>query len=61
MTAIAPGNYKLFAFDDVDPNRVLYDPEFLRPFDGDGQSIDISEGGNQSVHLKAIQQPAEPQ
>jgi protocatechuate 3,4-dioxygenase beta subunit len=61
MTAIAPGSYKLFAFENVDPNRVLYDPEFLRPFEGEGQSIDMSEGGTESVHLKAIQQPAETQ
>ncbi|HLY20780.1 MAG TPA: carboxypeptidase regulatory-like domain-containing protein [Bryobacteraceae bacterium] len=54
IQAIAPGTYKLFAFEDADPNQVMYDPDFLRPFESQGQSIEIAEGGKESVQLKII-------
>jgi len=56
MKGIAPGSYKLFAWEDADPNRVLYDPDFLKPFDSQGKSIEISEGSKESVQLKLIKQ-----
>jgi hypothetical protein len=61
MQGIAPGSYKLFAWEDADPNQVLYDPDFLRPFDSQGKSIEVSEGGKQSVPLSLIKQPGEKQ
>jgi hypothetical protein len=58
MQGIAPGSYKLFAWEDVDANQVMYDPDFLKPFDSQGKSIEISEGGKESVQLKLIKQAA---
>lgn len=56
MQGIAPGSYKLFAWEDVDTNQVMYDPDFLKPFDAQAQSIEISEGSKESVQLKLIKQ-----
>ncbi len=59
IPGIAPGSYKLFAFEDADSNRVMYDSDFWRPFDSQGQSMEISEGGKESVQLKAIKPTGE--
>jgi protocatechuate 3,4-dioxygenase beta subunit len=56
MQAIAPGSYKLFAWQEVDPNQVMYDPDFLKPFDSQAQSVEISEGSQKSVQLTLIKQ-----
>jgi hypothetical protein len=59
IAGVAPGTYKLFAWDDVEVNAVLYDPDFLRPFETGGQSIQISEGVRHSANLKLIVKPPE--
>ena len=59
MRGIAPGSYKLFAWEDADPNQVLYDPDFLKPYDSKAQTVEISEGSRQSVRLKLIKQAGE--
>jgi protocatechuate 3,4-dioxygenase beta subunit len=51
---IAPGSYKVFAWDDADPNVVLYDAEFLRPYEGGGQNLEIQSNGKHTVELKLI-------
>jgi hypothetical protein len=56
MQGIAPGSYKLFAWEDVDINEVMYNPDFLKPLDSQAQSIEISEGSKESVQLKLIKQ-----
>jgi protocatechuate 3,4-dioxygenase beta subunit len=56
LQGIAPGSYKLFAWQEVDPNQVMYDPDFLKPFDAQAQSVEISEGGQKSVQLTLIKQ-----
>jgi hypothetical protein len=33
INGIAPGTYKLLAWDKVDNNAVMYDPDFLRPYE----------------------------
>jgi hypothetical protein len=59
IAGVAPGAYRLFAWDDVEVNAVLYDPDFLRPFETAGQSIQIAEGGRHAANLKLIVKPAE--
>jgi uncharacterized protein (DUF2141 family) len=59
ITGVAPGTYKLYAWDDVEVNAVLYDPDFLRPFETAGQSIQITEGARQAGNLKLIVKPPE--
>ena len=53
---ISPGEYKLFAWEDVE-NGAYQDPEFLQPFENQGESVGIREGGRENRQLKLI--PAE--
>jgi 5-hydroxyisourate hydrolase-like protein (transthyretin family) len=59
ITGVAPGIYKLLAWDDVEVNAVLYDPDFLRPFETASQSIQVFEGARHSASLKLIVRPPE--
>jgi hypothetical protein len=52
--AIAPGSYKLFAWDKVDPNAVMYDPDFLRPYEALGQTVEIRPSDKKVLELKLI-------
>jgi uncharacterized protein (DUF2141 family) len=54
IRGIAPGSYKVFAWDQVNANAVLYDPEFLRPYEGEGQGLEIRPGGKQTADLRLI-------
>jgi hypothetical protein len=60
IQGIAPGAYKLYAWEDVDMNAVRYDPDFLKPYEALGQAVQISEGASESVTVKLIKQPAAP-
>jgi protocatechuate 3,4-dioxygenase beta subunit len=53
---ISPGEYKLFAWEDVE-NGAYQDPEFLQPFENQGESVTIREGSRENRQLKLI--PAE--
>lgn len=55
--AVAPGLYKLFAWEDADVNAALYDAEFRKPFEGKGQSVDVAEKQKTTVQLKVISKP----
>jgi hypothetical protein len=54
IRGIAPGSYKLFAWDTVDPNAVMYDPDFLRPYEALGESIEVRPTEKKAVELKLI-------
>jgi hypothetical protein len=56
LQGITPGDYKLFAWEDVE-SGAYQDPEFLKPFESAGESVTIREGGRESRQLKLI--PAE--
>jgi hypothetical protein len=58
IAGIAPGSYRLFAWDGADLNGVRYDPDYMKPFEGAGQSVQISEGDKENVSLKLIAVPA---
>jgi hypothetical protein len=60
IQGVAPGAYKLYAWDDVDTNAVRYDPDFLKPYEALGQTVQISEGASEHVTVKLIKKPAEP-
>lgn len=53
---IAPGNYKLFAWEDVDPGAAQ-NADFRKPFESQAASVTIRAGSHETVQLKAI--PAE--
>jgi protocatechuate 3,4-dioxygenase beta subunit len=59
IMGIAPGTYKIYAWDDVNVNAVLYDPDFVKPFEAMGQTLRISENDKQTVQLKLIKAPEE--
>jgi Carboxypeptidase regulatory-like domain len=54
IRGIAPGSYKLYGWDKVDVNAVMYDPEFLRPFEGAAQIIEILPHDKKAPELKLI-------
>ncbi len=53
LTGVAPGEYKLFAWEEIEPGA-YQDPEFLRPYERRGESLHIGEAGHASVQLKLI-------
>jgi hypothetical protein len=54
IRGIAPGEYKLYAWDNVDTNAVIYDPDFLRPYEALGQAIDVAASDKKVIELKVI-------
>ena len=59
IRGVAPGKYKLFAWDQVNSDAVLYDPEFLKRVDSNGKTVEIKENGKESVQLKLIANAAD--
>jgi hypothetical protein len=52
ISGIAPGTYKLWAWDKVDRNAVMYDPDFLRPYEGAAQSLSVASSDKKVIELK---------
>jgi hypothetical protein len=59
ITGIAPGDYKLFAWQEVEADAPQ-DPEFLKPYENQGQSLTIREGSREKTQLKLIQAEETP-
>lgn len=57
LASIAPGEYKLFAWEDTEPGAYL-DPEFLRPVEARGEAVRVQESGGYTVELRLIPAPA---
>jgi hypothetical protein len=51
---VAPGDYRVFAWDDV-PDDSWQDPDFLRSYEHLGKPVRITEGSRSSVELELIQ------
>ena len=51
---IAPGKYKLFAWEAVDTNAAMFDPEFRKPFESKGQTVEVEERQKATVQLQLI-------
>ena len=56
---LPPGDYKLFAWEDVEYGAYM-DPDFLRPVEDRGQSISIQESSRETVQLNLIPGDAAP-
>lgn len=56
LKGIAPGEYKLFAWEQVESGS-YQDPDFLKPFESKGESVTIKENSHENKQLKLI--PAE--
>jgi protocatechuate 3,4-dioxygenase beta subunit len=59
ISAIVPGSYKAYAWEEVDTNAVRYDPEFVKPYESSAQIVQIAEGSKGTATLKQIQKPAD--
>src|SRR5579859_4833713 len=56
IKGVAPGGYKLFAFEQMDWGA-YQDPEFLKPHEDKGEAVAIRESSHETAQLKVI--PAE--
>ncbi len=54
IKGVAPGGYQIYAWDKVDTNAVMYDPDFLRPYLTDGQTVEVSPNDKKDLNLKLI-------
>jgi hypothetical protein len=53
ITGITPGNYRLFAWEDLEA-YAYFDPEVLAKYQAQGKPIRVSENSSQTVDLQAI-------
>ena len=53
LRTIAPGDYKLFAWEDLEPFAYI-DPDFVRKYEALATPVKISEHGNVTVEVKVI-------
>jgi hypothetical protein len=60
LRGIAPGDYKLFSWEQVEPNA-WEDPDFLKLFEVKGESVSLQEGDGKSVDLVAIRSASHEQ
>jgi hypothetical protein len=55
----APGRYQLFPFDEFTPESIQ-DPDFFKPFESAGVSVDLREGSNDPQKLSRIRTGGQP-
>jgi hypothetical protein len=53
FTGVAPGDYKLFAWENLEPYS-YFDPEFVKRFEDVGQLLSVSESSTQSVNPRVV-------
>ena len=53
LRGLRPGDYTVFAWENVD-GEAYYNPEFLRPYEGQGSAMHVSEAERKSLQLEAI-------
>ncbi len=51
---LKPGDYRLLAWEDVETGAP-YDPDFVKPFEGQAKSVKLDSAGHEAIQLKAIQ------
>jgi polysaccharide lyase family 4-like protein len=56
IRGVPPGHYKAYAWEKMTGDSYK-DPDFLRPFETEGESLDVSENDRMSVQLKLIPAP----
>ena len=54
FVGIAPGSFRLYAWEAVDFNAVRYDPDFVKPYEDLGRSLEIVEAARENVSLQQI-------
>ncbi len=53
IRGIAPGEYKLFAWDDIEPGA-WQDPDLIKQVEGQGKSVSMREGAKESVQVGLV-------
>ncbi|HEV2425543.1 MAG TPA: carboxypeptidase-like regulatory domain-containing protein [Terriglobia bacterium] len=53
MPGLPPGDFKLFAFEDLDPG-LMGDPSLLQPYESKGSAVHLDQGQKQTVQLELI-------
>jgi hypothetical protein len=54
MCCILPGDYKLFAWEDLEPPNAYRDPDILRKYEELGTRVRVPAHGKQTIELKII-------
>jgi len=54
LHGMAPGSYRLYAWDSPEAKEAVFDPEFLKRYSARGADIAVGAGRNHSVELKVI-------
>jgi hypothetical protein len=57
LRGIAAGNYKLFSWEEAE-SGAWEDPEFLKPFEENGEKISLQEGDQKTLNLTALRTKA---
>jgi hypothetical protein len=53
FSRVIPGEYRLYAWEDV-PTNAWYDPDFMKAYDGQGETVGAREGSQANVKLIMI-------
>jgi hypothetical protein len=56
LRGLAPGTYTLFAWESVEGEE-YYNPEFLKPYEGQGKAVHVAEGAHITQQLPTIAGP----
>jgi hypothetical protein len=56
LTGIAPGDYRVFAWDEI-PADAWQDSDFIRPYESRGKLVHVVEGNSATVQLDLISRP----
>jgi len=54
MRGVVPGSYKLFAFEDLELNEMLNQPELLKNYEQSSQSVRVEESGKYTLEIKPV-------
>jgi hypothetical protein len=54
LPGVAPGTYKLFAFEDIELNMILNQPDLLKNYESAAQIVKVEESGKYRVEVKPI-------
>ena len=56
LRSVPPGDYKLFAWEDVDDAAWL-DPEFLKKYEKQGEAVSVEAKGHAAAKLHTVKEP----
>ena len=54
LRGISPGEYKVFAWEQIEAGGAYMDPEFVKPVEDKGLPVTIREGDKREIQLNAI-------